>query len=100
MIKKTFILSLLMVLITTLHLPHFASNHQTFTHQLTDKYLNHLQETTNKTDPKLIQTHLDLITNQISLLEQTYNQVNSLNDTEVIGNDGSLIKCKSVSRDD
>jgi hypothetical protein len=100
MIKTAFIFSAFLVLISNLHLPHFASNNQHFTHQFTDKNLNHLQETANKTDPKVIQSHLDLINNQISLLEKTYKQVNDLSDTEAIGNDGTLTKCKNVSKDD
>ena len=99
MIKTAFIFSAFLVLISTLHLPHFASNNQHFVYQFTDKNLNHLQETANKTNPKVIQSHLNLINNQISLLEKTYKQVNDLSDTEAIGNDGTLTKCKNVSKD-
>jgi hypothetical protein len=100
MIKTIFILSAFLVLTIQLHLPHFASIHQVSPYQSTDMHLNHLQETTNKTDPKQIQSHLDLITNQVSLLEQAYKQASSLADIEAISNDGTLIKCKKISSED
>lgn len=62
--------------------------------------MNHLQEPSNKTDPKIVQSHLDLINNQLSLLEQTYKQFNVLSDIEAIGTEGTLIKCKNVSKED